>query len=224
MIELPYCKVCYIDLNDKDVCASCQSKLRNIWKNETLYPRYKEATFDDCNPKYIRNVKKYADNFLNKNGERTALFIYGTIGIGKTKLIHALCNYVIEQTKITYRASHSPVQLYLDQELVFKMQRANANRGDESVNDIIDKIVNFSKRGLVIIDDVGQGTPRLDVAQSTYNLLIDKIYLNMGWLVLVSNHDLVGTKNYVGYYAVDRIIQMCGEDGIITMAGESLRK
>ncbi len=224
MNDLSYCKECFIDLKEKEVCASCQSKLRNIWRNEVLYQRYKNVTFDDCNPKYTKTLRRFADNFLSKNINRTGLFIFGTIGAGKTMLIHAFCNYIIDTIKITYRGAHSPVQLYLDQDLVFKLQRANANRGDESVNDIIDKIVNFSKKGLVIIDDVGQGTPRLDVAQSTYNLLIDKIYLNLGWLMLVSNHDLVGTKNYIGYYAVDRIIQMCGEEGIVTMSGESFRK
>lgn len=224
MNNLPYCKECYINLREKEVCSTCQNKLRDIWRNEVLFTRYKESILEECDTKYAQRVRVYADKFLNKNTNRTGLFIYGTIGIGKTKLIHAMCNYIFDRFKITYRGEQSPVQLYLDQDLVFKLQKANANRGDESVNDIIDKIVSFSKRGLVIIDDVGQGTPRLDVAQSTYNLLIDKIYLNLGWLMLVSNHDLVGAKDYVGYYAVDRIIQMCGVDGIITMKGESLRK
>ncbi|MFA5049313.1 MAG: hypothetical protein WC516_09880 [Patescibacteria group bacterium] len=226
MKELGYCVECRKLSNDK-VCPNCQNIIRNNWR-ECLPERYRLSDFsqfDNIPRKIIKWLSVYASNFVS--GERyskTGLIIYGDVGVGKTMLVSALCNCIIDRVACNYRSQYSPIIWKPDQQFVSECQWANSARGDKPLHELIEDLSNKTKNRLLVIDDVGKGTPRLDVALSSYNFLIDQIYNKLGWLVIVSNYSLSETKEYLGYYAVDRLIQLCGTNFMFEMKGDSLRE
>jgi DNA replication protein DnaC len=212
---LPYCSECN---SIQGICDNCKEFLRGKWRKE-LPERYRNVCLNN------NKIQEFAELFLkNKSYDRTGLLLYGGIGTGKTYLLCGLANYIFNNIVITRRDELSPIIWIPDQKFVSIIQWANSSRGDEPIHEIIDRLSNKSRRLLVLIDDVGQGTPRVDVALSGYNYLIDQIYGKLGWLVVASNFKPIDMASYIGYYAVDRLSQMCGKEFIIEIKGESLRE
>jgi len=209
------CKNC--GTNPELVCDDCRAKIIQDWQKIIPF-RFREQE----NISIKNTPKNFANRFLAKDKKFTGLFLYGETGTGKTTQLAVMCNYIFRAVDIKNRNQTCPVIWAHDQVLAFNIQWANAGRGLKSVAEIVDEIAAVSQKKLVIIDDLCKGSPKTNVTMDGYNLLIDQIYNNCGWLAIASNHNLEQAKEYIGYPAVERIIQMCGEN-IEEIAGESKR-
>lgn len=214
-----YCPKCE---SINGICDACRIEAQNAWR-KALPLKYRNAQIANFNKtKAVSTVISFADYFLDSKNEARWLFVSGNAGVGKTHLVCAMCNYITEKGQIDNAITNEPFVIMKDQEFMFNIQYAHAGRGKQNVNEVVDEIVQKSKKKLIIIDNLAHGTPRTDIALSVYDYMLDLIYESKGWLVMVSNHELKDMGHYIGDYATDRIAEMA-KSHIVHVAGESRR-
>ena len=215
MTSVEYCAKCF---GEAMLCDDCKNKIKEQWRS-VLPERYRNVTLQNKH-----KFPEFIDAFINKDTKNSAYLIYGNMGTGKTQTLCAFANYVFDRIEIKSKTQRNPITWLYDQEFVSMVQWANAAKGNEPIHKVISDISDKSTKSILIIDDIGQGTARADVALAGYNFLVDQIYGKNGWLVMASNFKPSEMVNYIGYYALDRIVQMCGTKYMNEIKGESLRK
>jgi DNA replication protein DnaC len=204
-------------------CQTCIDKYKNPWK-EPFPPRYKNAKLSE-----VRNISDIAiiNNFidvvlLKKHNGHTGLFIHGNLGLGKTWVVYAILNEIIDRADLKQTKS-CPAGIIDCKELIFDFHYRYVGKGDKSITQYIEDIIHFTRTGVIALDDMGHGnTTKEDFSLNVFNLLLDAIYVNMGFVIVTSNHSLSELKQYLGTYAVDRILDMCGEN-VIEIKGKNQR-
>lgn len=214
------CKECTQEI----LCPECTKKTKELWLRE-IPIRYKDAsleikTFNDHKHKIINN---FVDTILTRNHKsNTCLYVYGNLGTGKTWLLYGVAKKLIEKAN-PKTSNYPPFHVEDCKSLVFKFHCRYTGRGENTIDAYVREFVNLTRNYLLILDDLGHGnTTKDDFAMNIYNLLIDAIYVNMGFMAVSSNYGPAKLKDYVGSYAVDRIMEMCG-DNIIEIDGKSQR-
>lgn len=207
------CKNC----TTQNLCPECASKVKKPWI-EDIPPRYKDATVNNNEV-----VNRFVDTVLTHNHKtNTGLYVYGDLGTGKTWLLYGIAKELISKAdpKISY---FPPFHVEDCKSLIFKFHCRYTGRGENSIDEYVQEFVKLSRNSVLILDDLGHGnTTKDDFAMNIYNLLIDAIYVNMGFVAVSSNHDPAKLKDYVGSYCVDRIMEMCGGN-LIKIEGNSQR-
>jgi DNA replication protein DnaC len=206
-------------------CEGCNDKYKKPWR-ELFPPRYKDASLSMA--KYlsgndIGTINSFVDKVLAKDHTgKTGLFIFGNLGIGKTWLLHAVLNEIINKADLK-RTITCPVGVIDCKEMVFDFHYRYVGKGDMSITQYVEEIVNFTRTGVIALDDMGHGnTTKEEFAINIFNLLLDDIYTHLGFVAITSNHSPLDLKSYLGPYAVDRIMDMCG-DNVIELKGKSQR-
>jgi DNA replication protein DnaC len=207
------------------MCEEGTIKTKASWLRE-IPDRYTNANIDSMVSLSSQNketLDKFITTIVGRNHKtNTGLFIYGELGTGKTWLLYGLAKKLSDKssTKVSY---FPPFHVEDCKSLVFKFHQRYTGRGDNSIDEYVKEFVDLSRNTVVILDDLGHGnTTKDDFAMNIYNLLIDAIYVNMGFIAVSSNHDPIKLKDYIGTYAVDRVMEMCGNN-LIKITGDSQR-
>ncbi len=204
-------------------CVDCLNKYKNPWR-EPFPPRYKDAKLENArNLPNTSIINAFVDTVLSKkHDELTGLFVHGNLGIGKTWLLYAILNEIIDKADLK-KTTSCPVGIIDCKELVFDFHYRYVGKGEMSITEYIESIVKFTRSGVIALDDLGHGnTTKEEFATNIFNLLLDAIYVNQGFVMMSSNHSPSDLKNYLGTYAVDRIMDMCGEN-VIELEGKNQR-
>jgi len=206
-------------------CEACLEKYKKPWR-EPFPPRYKDANLSMAKyitPNDLALINTFVDKVLAKDHTgKTGLFIHGNLGIGKTWLLYAVLNEIINKADLK-KTITCPVGLIDCKEMVFDFHYRYVGKGDMSITQYLEEIVKFTRTSVIALDDMGHGnTTKEEFAINIFNLLLDSIYTHLGFVAITSNHSPADLKSYLGTYAVDRIMDMCG-DNVIELKGKSQR-
>jgi DNA replication protein DnaC len=206
-------------------CDLCIEKYKKPWR-EQFPPRYKDANLSMA--KYLTAndltlINSFVDKVLAKDHDgKTGLFIHGNLGIGKTWLLYAVMNEIINKA-VLGKTITCPVGIIDCKEMIFDFHYRYVGKGDMSITQYMEEIVKFTRTSVIALDDMGHGnTTKEEFAINVFNLLLDSIYTHLGFIAITSNHSPSELKGYLGTYAVDRVMDMCG-DNVIKIEGKSQR-
>lgn len=191
--------------------------------NKQLQPKAFNAVF---------NLQWKSD--LNSIPQSLVLLSPGLYGVGKTHLVCALINKIIEESEkavlgkdLFVRFRRCPVVFTSENGLLRRIRETyNKRRSeDEYVETEADIYESLKLFDLLVIDDVGKVRPRdLNFLQGVYFNIIDQRYTDQQALILTTNHDLNELEEHIGGACADRIRDMAGKDGFIVMKGQSYRR
>lgn len=178
----------------------------SIMDNKLMKSKFQTADMSD---NHINLCKKYAEKFIKIGTAPKGLYLYGSVGTGKTFASACIANYLMENGKTVLVMN---LGLYL-----IKLQREWA----EAENDILNYVKNCD---LLVIDDLGVEKVSEWVLDKVFTL-IDTRYRAEKPLIVTTNLNLKGKENSIedkfGIRAADRIEEMCYS---IKVIGESKRK
>lgn len=172
-----------------------------------------KSTFDTAqmNERHMNLCKRYAEKFVKIGTAPQGLFLYGSVGTGKTFASACIANYLMENGKTVLVMN---LGLYL-----IKLQKDWA----EAESDVLNYVKNCD---LLIIDDLGVEKISDWVRDKVFTL-IDTRYRAEKPLIITTNLDLRGKDEKTaiearfGIRVADRIDEMCYSTLI---SGESKRK
>ena len=246
-------------------CQECRKKEEMLSEEQKLQVKLKEAIsfqrdiwFDECNmpagfalknfddfdsklqPKAFKTIKnlhwKWGDGD-DDPPKSLVLLSPGIYGLGKTHLVCALINQIIETDdkavivqKTYIRKKPCPVY-YTSENLLLRRIRQTFNRDarnnftedyKETEEDIYQKL---AKCDLLIIDDVGKVRPRdTTFLQGVYFNIIDQRYNESQPIILTTNLDFNQLEEHIGGACADRLVEMARKEGFIVMTGKSYRQ
>jgi DNA replication protein DnaC len=155
----------------------------------------------------------------------------GTYGVGKTHLVCALANKLVEEGEAAgVRLDGSivkrqcPVYVTNEARLMGRIRQTFNRREEhgESDEDVYQSLLRFP---LLVIDDVGKVRPHdPSFLQAVYYRVIDDRYIHGKHVIVTTNLSLNELEEHIGGACADRLREMCGAAGIIVMAGESYRR
>lgn len=202
---------------------------REVWRDKCcLTLKFYEKTFENFDqklqPKAYKVVKDY-------KGESSILLSSPDIyGVGKTHLLAALVNRIIETSTAVslgrfseIRRHACPVYFTTETQLLARIRSTfeDKSEGAETEADIYEQLDFID---LLIIDDVGKVRPRdYSFLQGVYFRIIDARYNSESPIVMTTNLNLVELEAHVGGASADRLREMCGKN-IVIMTGKSYRQ
>ena len=205
---------------------------RDHWFDEYNIPcLFVGKTFEDFNrklqPATFDMVKGYS-------GKSIVLLSPDKYGVGKTHLVAALANHLLDSEDPAYFSPHSlrvikrpcPVYFTTESDLLDGI-RATFNRQGGNVNPETEESIykQLASYGLLIIDDVGKTRPRdYSFLQGVYYRIINSRYVNEQPLILTTNLGFDELEKHIGGACADRLREMCGRENFVVMKGESYRK
>lgn len=213
---------------------------RDIWNEEVNAPfSFALKTFADyeskLQPKAYEAIRKLRWDWgeADEDSPKSLILLSpGLYGVGKTHLVCALINQIIETGELAFihkdkfsqyvKKRQCPAHFTSENELLRRI-RATYNRKDdgESEEDIYTKL---GKYKLLIIDDVGKIRPRdLNFTQGVYFNIIDQRYTDSQAIILTTNLDLNELEAHIGGACADRLLEMAGKSNFIVMGGKSYR-
>ena len=246
-----------------DTCYACRAKIQKAEAREVRLAKIPEARverrldwLEECNlsskfalktfenferklqPKAFDAVKKYDYHFEDDAPPRSLVLLSPNIyGVGKTHLVAALLNQIIETEETlnvredgTFRNLPCPVYFTAENLLLSRIRatysRSNQHNDDEfyeeTEEDVYQKLEKFD---LLVIDDVGKTRPRdHSFLQGVYFRIIDSRYTSEEPVILTTNLSFAELENHIGGASSDRLREMAGKDGFIVMGGQSYRK
>lgn len=232
------CAKCEKDKKAQEEREAYQAKLdekrtdeREHWiKVYGLTGSLKEKTFENFNaklqPAAFKALKEY-------NGKSLVLLSPEIYGVGKTHLVAALANYLVQTTEPAafdpgsyhIRTKVCPVHFTVETSLLARI-RDTFNRGFDQAGETEEMVYRLiNSFPLLIIDDVGKVKPRdLSFLQSVYFRIIDERVVSRKQIILTTNLDGAGLGNHIGGACLDRLYEMAGPSGFITLKGKSYRQ
>lgn len=199
-------------------------KLERLRINSLLGTKYKNSSFENLDLKRpnsfvvaSKRCKKFCDNWELVKSEGCGIYLFGTVGTGKTELSACICNYLMQR--------YIPVLItnFLE---VSKDLRASYHANNESEMQIIDKLTNID---LLVIDDIG--TEKLVKQDGSNSFMQEKVfdiinlrYINKMPTIFTSNYSLnqLITERGFEQKVVDRIAEM--SQAVIKLEGTSYRR
>ena len=242
--DLTLCLDCAIAEDERQQREERQQQLqdaserqRALWREDCgVPPLFSLKTFSNFNrklqPKAFDALTAY-DYAYDGGNERAApslvLLSPGVYGVGKTHLVCALANHIIEteETAVSVRdgwisLNRCPVFFTTEARLVTRIRATFNNQDGEKDEDIYQQL---SRVDLLILDDVGKVRPR-DPAflQGVYYRIIDDRYTGEVPVILTTNLDYAELEAHTGGASADRLREMCGKDGFLKLVGKSYRQ
>lgn len=161
-----------------------------------LGSRFQKRTFDtfEVDDRYREqyiSCKEFAEMFPVADGK--GLYLYGNVGTGKTHLVAAIANYIIEEKH---------------RQAVFVNHITLLNRIKQSFDTGEDITSWYKKAPLLIIDDIGKSKVTDWVREVIYDI-VNYRYENELSSVFTSNYDLETLANMIGLATVSRISEAC---------------
>ena len=159
-----------------------RQRISRITTQSGMSKRFLECTFDnylaDDNNK--KAVKKIADNYAKKFKAQTkGLFIYGSIGVGKTHIVSAIANYLLNQG--------TGVICMNERQLLGKIKDSfnESRRYGESESSVLNI---YKTIPLLVIDDMGK-EKATDWTLATLYAIVDARYEAQKPIAITTNYD-----------------------------------
>jgi len=187
--------------------------------DKALQPKAFEAT---------RNLQWQWDDADENPPKSLVLLSPGVYGVGKTHLVCALANQIIETERKAFlrndlyiQKCRCPVYFATETELLRRIRMTFGNNATETEADVYREL---SRLSLLIIDDVGKVRPRdLNFLQGAYFGIIDSRYNEQQPVVLTTNLGFADLEAHIGGACADRLMEMAGAGGFVKMTGKSYR-
>jgi DNA replication protein DnaC len=156
-------------------------------------------------------------------------------GVGKTHLVCALANKLISTVPPAFidpaarfiRTRPCPVYFVKEAHLLSRLRDTynHTNKAEDNADTDERILARLGGYDLLIIDDVGKVRPRdYSFLQTVYFRIIDDRYVAERPVILTTNLSLAELDNHIGGACSDRLREMVGKHGFITMRGVSYRK
>ena len=211
---------------------------QGVWEEQSNLPaKFANKTFGDFDrklqPQAYDAVKKYNHNWDGDDPPHSLILLSPDLyGVGKTHLVAALLNKIIEtDSKLfvnpdgSFRRKPCPVYFTVENTLLSRIRQTyNHKQGDdtETEEDIYKRLERYA---LLVIDDVGKVRPRdYSFLQGVYFRIIDDRYSNDMPIILTTNLSFTELENHIGGASADRLREMCGDTNFIVMKGKSYRQ
>ena len=211
---------------------------REKWRAEAGIPEdlLSRSTFDSFEPGYqdkaLRNCRRYADglDLENPTGYRSLILYSPSPGVGKTHLMVAVANYVIDHwngevdlDRLGRLVTRCPVRFEKGPGLVRRVRATYGIRdGDsrhEREEDIYDELKGVK---LLLLDDAGKEKPS-DFTRQLYWSVIDERVTTGLPVVMTCRLPMDSLADLMGEDTVDRLYGMA-RGQIETLTGESYRR
>jgi DNA replication protein DnaC len=176
-----------------------ERSMQSLMNKAAIPPRFQNRTLDNyCadlpeKKSALAAANDYADRFAEALKTGSSLILCGLPGTGKTHLAIGVAHKIIGvgRTAVFTSAMNA-------------IRRVRETYRKESSETERDAISSFAKPDLVIIDEVGQqlGT---DAEKVTLFDIINARYEAMRPMIVISNLDLNGIREYLGERAFDRL-------------------
>lgn len=166
--------------------------------------RYKDSKFEDV----PQNVKILVDEMFKT---RKGIYIYGSVGSGKTHIAYAIRKYVSEERKPKFESYfYNMSRLLYDIKQGFDASKKVSSFEVENI---------FNLKGILFIDDLG--AERLtDWVQDTIYGIVNDRYEKMYPVIFTSNLNPQQLADRVGDRVASRIVGMCN---LIEITGDDKR-
>lgn len=223
--DCPKCKDTYFitvqtgDPNYPEASKPCECRQRKILQNRFkmsgLTEVLKNKTFENFKPrplqkKMYETAKEYAGNYFNiKNNRSNGMALIGRVGNGKTHMMAAVANYLINKGVM--------VLFVYTPELIEELRQAQFI-SDGELNNRIGLVKNTE---VVIFDDIGR-EKITEFARVQYDRIINYRYMNGLPTLITSNLGFEELEEKIGMAATDRLMAMT-KDRIIVCTDSSYR-
>lgn len=233
------CKACEKAKQDQEALAAANEELTKVSNEKRAYwkkiygvsGQFQDKTFDNFNSK-LQPIAYQA--VKNLNGKSLVLFSPEIYGVGKTHLVAALANHLINtkapavlDSTLRVRTGTCPVHFITESLLLARIRDTFNEREDRGpVKETEETVYRFiNSFPLLIIDDTGKVRPRdLSFLQSVYFRIIDQRYTEKKQLIITTNLDAAGLTNHIGGACMDRLYEMAGQSGFVYLKGQSYRQ
>ncbi len=215
-----------LEYSEKEV-SETNIRLKIEWLNSCgVKGIFKNKTFD--NFKFKLQPKAF-DALKNYKWQSIVLLSPDAYGVGKTHLVCALANELINKTNpvslnvntLCKNFNTCPVYFLTECQMIDNIR--NTFRPEycgKSENNIYDDLISCP---LLIVDDVGKIQSRdLSFLQSVYYRIFDGRYVYNRPIILTTNLNYSQLEAHIGGASADRLKAMCGEN-MIQMFGKSYR-
>ena len=207
-----------------------RAEQREKWRKLSGIPGYLLThSFDNFERGYqdkaLKNCHKYAEEFDldNPTGHRSLILYSPKPGAGKTHLMVAVANYVIDHWNGEPGQIFRPIVFEKGPGLVRRIRATYNLRDRDNYHEREEDIYNELRGAkLLLLDDVGKEKPS-DFTRELYWYLIDERVTSGLPVVMTSRLPLDSLAELMGEDTVDRLYGMTG-GRIETLAGESYRK
>jgi DNA replication protein DnaC len=214
----------------EEYLQAARARERERWRRLSGIPDHLlSRTFDNFEPGYqdkaLRNCRRYAEGFdlENPRGYRSLILYSPKPGVGKTHLMVAIANYIIDHWNGEPGRVHCPIRFEKGPGLVRRIRATyNIHNGDihhEREEDVYNELKGVS---LLLLDDVGKEKPS-DFTRDVYWSIIDERVARGLPVVMTCRLPLDSLGELMNPDTVDRLYGMTGGQ-IETLAGESYRR
>ncbi len=231
---------------DERVAIETREEQREVWMDNYGVPSmFQSRTFKTfertLQTKAFDAIKKYAEDGLyewasdDTPAQSIVLLSPNLFGVGKTHLVCAALNYIVETVDtVSVRRDGTVIRkmcpcLFTSENQLLARIRATYNRNtahdnnehyEETEEDVYRKL---SNKTLLVIDDVGKVRPKdLTFLQTVYFRILDERYVTQSAVILTTNLDGAQLEEHIGGACADRLREMCGKN-FIKMSGKSYR-
>ena len=210
---------------------------RDGWKKACNLPAlFIKKTFDNFEKKLQLKAYDIMKNYDIKSMASIILLSPNLYGVGKTHLVAALINDLIEKTEpavfypgdCSIRWRRCPAYFTSENNLLARIRNtfnSNVPIEDEDYENeemIYQELIDTP---LLIIDDVGKVRPRdYSFLQGVYFRIIDSRYTSQQPIILTTNLSFTELEEHIGGACSDRLREMCGDENFVVMKGKSYRK
>ncbi len=187
-------------------CECHQRKnLKRLIRSSMLTNEMQEWTFDNYNPdrftkELYEAAKDYAQNFDEiKQGKNNGFGFIGPVGVGKTHLMAAIANTILQKfVRLIFVNTVS---------LIYELRLAEFQR--DNLEDINQKVYQLQNSDVVLFDDLAK-EKSTEWTQMQYYRIIDHRYIHRlptGW---TTNCSLGELAEKLGEATTSRLVQMAG--------------
>ena len=192
----------YDKAREEEAKREKQIKLRRLKEYSLMDKMFETCTFenwekDSSNEKWFKMAEKYADNFKDMKKENIGFMLYGPAGAGKTYMVSAIANRLMERL--------TPVIVISSLGILNKIKDNYGRYGSEGEVQIINSLKTAS---LLVIDDLGAEN-NTEWATTTLYQIVDSRYRNNKPMIVTTNLSPEKLQEKLGQRTYDRISEMC---------------
>lgn len=186
-----------------------RKKLERLFVNSMMSPFFKEKTFEslDINSNLII-CKKYANDFIPQISD--GIQMIGNVGTGKTTLLAAICNELMEKG---YNCLFTTLSSLLDKFSSFSYEHSG------NITPLLDWIAKFD---FVVLDDIGREAYTAKRKEAVFRI-IDTLLNHKVVTAFTANPEMIEKLKQIPEFtaALDRLKGMCKMQ--LEFRGNSLR-